>query len=350
MRAILALTRALVLPLCSLSLGSLSLASLSLASLPLAFAQPMRAVTALLSVCGVPPSIDVPSVTSVLLSKDQPSVRGMVSYCSNNKASFSAHVIPQTINISCGPFERLSCDVDSWARKADQFMSQQLGLDLGRFDHRIYVLPHGDMCGFGGLGTVGPCNSKGAPCRVWISGLVPQQIQAYFHELGHNLGLMHASYNNDQYGDFTSGMGYCCAVRCFAAPHMHALRWSNATRTITTPVVQQSVALKPYGYVIIKDARRRETYFVQFRKSQNSVYEAGLSTTAVYVYQQPDMPHPYTALQGVLTQAGHVWENRHSIRVTLTSFKSDTAIIRVEPSKNVAGSIGTTLIPLLRKN
>jgi hypothetical protein len=44
-----------------------------------------------------------------------------------------------------------------------------------------------------------------------------------FHELGHNLGLQHASTVGNDYGDGSSTMGGCCGDRCFNAPNVRLM-------------------------------------------------------------------------------------------------------------------------------
>jgi hypothetical protein len=41
-----------------------------------------------------------------------------------------------------------------------------LGIKWEDFKHKMYVVPPGDMCSWGGMGYVG-CTKD---CRVWLSG------------------------------------------------------------------------------------------------------------------------------------------------------------------------------------
>jgi hypothetical protein len=93
------------------------------------------------------------------------------------------------------------------------------GVDLTQYNHRVLVLPPdlqswaGPDCSWAGLGTVGPAyvappsrrgagddpwQRDGSYAIAWISGDQATTVQAYFHELGHNLGLYHAGRYHDE--------------------------------------------------------------------------------------------------------------------------------------------------------
>jgi hypothetical protein len=105
------------------------------------------------------------------------------------------------------------CNYEAWANAADTAATAQ-SVNLANYEHVVYVLPAGIGCGWAGLGYVGCGNN----CRAWIATYDSQlcgYIDAYAHELGHNLGLMHAStdLNNDgtidcEYCDVSDVMGY----------------------------------------------------------------------------------------------------------------------------------------------
>ncbi len=65
-------------------------------------------------------------------------------------------------------------------------------------------------CKFLGLGNVGCSTSF---CNTWIAHDYVNDIAAYTHELGHNLGLAHSgdiagiTANDLEYGDFSCSMG-----------------------------------------------------------------------------------------------------------------------------------------------
>jgi hypothetical protein len=49
---------------------------------------------------------------------------------------------------------------------ANDYVKHVLGIDWESFKYKVYVVPPGDLCSWGGMGWVG-CKSD---CRAWISG------------------------------------------------------------------------------------------------------------------------------------------------------------------------------------
>ncbi|EFN52721.1 hypothetical protein CHLNCDRAFT_138258 [Chlorella variabilis] len=99
---------------------------------------------------------------------------------------------------------------------------------LQRKQRRVYLIPP-SACGFVGLAYIG-CDGS-FECRAWISSDLWTTPQAYVHELGHHTFLAHASTTRkdgsvDEYGDFTSSMGYCCVDRCPNMPQAWQLGWA----------------------------------------------------------------------------------------------------------------------------
>lgn len=114
-----------------------------------------------------------------------------------------------------GPFtidfeiSKKTCDASSWADMADDLAAQN-GVYFPNYQHRVYVLPEQSQkpCHWEGLGWVG-CSS--ILCRAWVNTC--QRMEVFVHELGHNLGMSHASSDFDDlgnvvtYGDPTAFMG-----------------------------------------------------------------------------------------------------------------------------------------------
>ena len=258
-------------------------------------------------------------------------LRDMVRTCSFNHSSFTNTIVPSTIHIPCSSYIQ-PCDVYTWAATADDYAKYTLRLPIQNYKHFIYVLPKGDFCGFGGLGTVGPCGN--GACRVWISGMIPHELPAYLHELGHNLGLGHAEYMGDQYGDLTDTMGYCCNMRCFSAPNTHTLGWSKSVKKITLPIYDtKEFKLKASEYVIILDPVRMERIFVQYRTSNLNKYERSLPRSAINIYMLP-----YARTQGgstkryasLIQKASNWYGNR--FHVTVKDMTSTNAVISIAPA------------------
>jgi hypothetical protein len=59
-----------------------------------------------------------------------------------------------------------------WSDVAHEYL-RGLGINADDFKHKLYVVPPGDMCSWGGMGYVG-CTKD---CRVWVSGDLWQVIQ-----------------------------------------------------------------------------------------------------------------------------------------------------------------------------
>ena len=57
------------------------------------------------------------------------------------------------------------------------------------YQRHIVILPFMDACGWAGLASVG-CGKR---CYAWLQGGYSTSADTVFHELGHNLGLQHAS-------------------------------------------------------------------------------------------------------------------------------------------------------------
>jgi cell division septation protein DedD len=119
-----------------------------------------------------------------------------------------------------------NCDYYGWAGAAAQ-AALLLGVDPGLYQHFIFVLPADVPCNWAGLGHVGcPTN-----CFTWIKTCGYPDV--YAHELGHNLGMLHASTDTDNDGDYDceycdmSGiMGYGgVGWRHFNAIHKSQMGW-----------------------------------------------------------------------------------------------------------------------------
>lgn len=98
-----------------------------------------------------------------------------------------------------------TCKPGQWAKDAKNEAIAQ-GIDLSYYEHFLFVLPRKAKCKWAGLGIVG-CNK----CKAWVKSA---RKKTYAHELGHNLGLGHASTDpdndgvvNSEYGDHSSFMG-----------------------------------------------------------------------------------------------------------------------------------------------
>lgn len=119
-----------------------------------------------------------------------------------------------------------ACKYNQWANDAKAAAAAQ-GIDTSLYRHFMFVLPNNANCGWGGLAHLG-CGSS---CHTWIKW---NAKIVYAHELGHNLGMHHASTdpNNDgavnsEYGDHSGIMGNG-GYRQVNAPHRIQMNWYAA--------------------------------------------------------------------------------------------------------------------------
>lgn len=223
----------------------------------------IRSMTMILNVCGRQPKVAMGRLHSTLtnLTAARPrtgqNVAQMFKECSCGKASFNTYILPYRVDVEgqfCDMNESLKCDFVQWANVADKKVLSN-DESLQTYKHRIYVLPDIPSCKFAGMGTLGPCgNQRNEVCRIWVRGTYATTASTYFHELGHNLGLRHAYYKDEEYGDISDAMGYCCQSRCFAAPFSNQLAWCPAVSTFSLNANQslyRFIALQTNQYIIV---------------------------------------------------------------------------------------------------
>ncbi|MDH3625173.1 MAG: PKD domain-containing protein [Myxococcales bacterium] len=139
-----------------------------------------------------------------------------------------------------GPFDigysSSTCDVAGWSEATDA-AARASGIDPDTYMRKVYVLPP-NVCPAVGSGTHG-----GNPSRAWIFRCGIPDV--YAHELGHNLGMQHASTPEYDYGDNTDFMGLAYnRLRQVNAPHKEQMGWLPAT-TITSGGTYQVAPLAP---------------------------------------------------------------------------------------------------------
>jgi hypothetical protein len=77
------------------------------------------------------------------------------------------------------------CDVDEWARQAKAAAAAADGFSSTGYQHIVYAFPSQSSCnGWAGLGELPGRQS-------WMNGNISTRVVT--HELGHNMGLHHAS-------------------------------------------------------------------------------------------------------------------------------------------------------------
>ena len=238
------------------------------------------------------------------------SVNGMYQETSFGNLWFTGNVVgPYTINYNSSN----ACDYSAWATAAD-VAATAAGVTLSQYNRKVYVFSKVNGCGWAGLGTVG-----GNPSRAWIATC--DLADVYAHELGHNLGMQHASTdaNNDdvadcEYCDNSDIMGYGgVGLRTLNAAHKEQMGWESASKiqnvsgngvfnvapleysSLDTPYVQTLKILKP---------GTTEFYYFSYRRKVG--YDVNMPTscadrTSVHHYQGSSAK---TFLVGTLPDSG----------------------------------------------
>lgn len=314
-------------------------------------AQYINALTTILQVCNHTPTITPEHLRNVLLNNGsehtQNTLQEMMSICSYGKASFNTTITPYVIKVPCELVDQHMCKHDEWADYADNYIrhSKKPKLNVTDFDYHIYVLPDISYCKFAGLGTLSPCIPM---CRIWITGSVVNEIVVYFHELGHNLGLEHAWYLDNQYGDLSDAMGYCCDTRCLNAPHSQALHWTKAKTNINLQPYRQVtrlILLKPNEYVKIQDFSTTDLdpIYIQYRKGGGK-FDAEIPKpigednthffNCVNVYRTfRNIEDTTSRLEAILCEKNDVWMSEmDKVTVTLKRLTADFAEVYVTSS------------------
>lgn len=192
-----------------------------------------------------------------------------------------------------------ACDYYSWGYEAEDLATAD-GVDLSTFKHLLFVIPSSTKCTWAGVANVG-C---GTQCRSWVARCSMNDL--YAHELGHNLGMRHASSdtNNDgsvdsEYGDNSDVMGYSnVGWRHPNAPHKEQMGWfsayPNRIQTITTSGTYTIDPLDLYPWEVdspqilkIYKPDSSEYYYLSYR------LKVGYSSTLRAAYAEKVNVHRY---------------------------------------------------------
>lgn len=188
--------------------------------------QRTSSITYMYNICGNKPAIDLTKLQQIYFATSGQSVDNMFKSCSHGYARFlkTDNIIIE-LNVPCklgNP--KIKCDfslmmaVRKWA---DTYIRNKTITNIKR---RINIYP--SVCPTIALGTTG-CNSGW--CDVWVAGgQAVTDVGSYIHEIGHTLGLNHASIPTSPTGDASSPMGWCCGgAKCHNAPHLFQLGWTK---------------------------------------------------------------------------------------------------------------------------
>ena len=192
------------------------------------------------------------------------SVNGLYQSSSVGRVSFSGQVVgPLALAASTTD----ACDISGWADAADA-QAAALGVDVTSYTRRVYAMPP-NMCPGAGLGTIGTTQSS----RAWIFACDLKGVFA--HEVGHNLGMDHASTPTEEYGDGTDPMSIASwMLHGVNAPHRVAMGWLATANTalvteggvydVAPLAVDPSFATAPQAIMLAKPDTR-EYYYLSYR-------------------------------------------------------------------------------------
>jgi len=209
------------------------------------------------------------SISNLMFSTTSTSVDASYRASSYDELGFEGIVVgPYTIAANMSP-----CDDDLW-RDLARTAAEADGHNYADYD-RIAYFGSFSACGWGGLGTVG-----GNP--GWAMSAYCYEGTAMAHELGHNLGMHHAStdFNNDgtidsEYGDYSCIMGSPYQWRQLNAPHSYQLNWIHPEKRTHNPgngtyhlaPLEVDPSSTSYDHLVtIPISTSSEMYFLSYRR------------------------------------------------------------------------------------
>ena len=125
-------------------------------------------------------------------------------------------------------------DGSAWATAANS-KATAAGFNVNSYNHRLYIFQYPNACSstYGGIAAI-----NGSWAIDFYGGYSGHESTAA-HELGHNLGMFHASTSSDEYGDYSDVMGnnWNSRLSHVNAPHKIQMGWlpSGRTQVISSP-------------------------------------------------------------------------------------------------------------------
>ena len=225
------------------------------------------------------------------------------------------------------------CNYTAWGNAADD-AARASGIEPNNYTRKVYVLPQ-NGCGYAGLGSVG-----GNPSSAWI--FTCNIADVYGHEIGHNLGMHHASTPTSEYGDNTDIMGIGQnRLRQINAPHKEQMGWLPGIKVqevnepgyydIAPLELDAASALAPQALKIFKPDTN-EYFYISYRRGIG--FDANLSAS---LYLDRISVHRYagdgsstkTYLLALPVDGESFTDTANGITVTQVSNNTDYATVEI---------------------
>lgn len=293
-------------------------------------------------------TVSISNVDSILYTSPRSTKRNFeqssfdqVSILRDTNNNGDPDIYPVTLD-----YAATNCDYSLWASDA-KYAASLKGIDLSLYKHFMFVLPSSVSCSWGGLGNVG-CTKT---CNTWIKGYSPAAIYSQFvytHELGHNMGMRHASTdtNNDgkvdsEYGDAacTMGAGNYNSIKEVNAPHRDQRGWfkafPNRIQTVTTTgqytLYPLEAGVSGGGLLAIKIPKKNsvEHYYVSYRKNIGVFGPGADAYMNVVSIHRADPAGGLTYFIKTLSPGMSFVDQANNITVSVLSAGGDTAVVSV---------------------
>ncbi len=259
-----------------------------------------------------------------------------------------------------------ACNYYAWAEAAEA-AAQAAGINLSPYQHRLFILPPrnaNSSCQWSGIANTA-CTS-GYPCRVWITDATTGIV--YAHELGHNLGLMHAGTDpdnnglinsSDEYADYSDPMGNLPYWHLFSAPNMDRLGWYvsypgniatiTGSGTYTLDVLDATLpASNPSFPRIIRlywPRNKPGYYYLSYRQPvgyDDSLYTTYTQGVNIHWSQDPAVgPYP-TAFVTSLTNGATFTDSAAGIQVTQLGYSTNSVTVSIVQPANRTPIVSVT--------
>ena len=241
------------------------------------------------------------------------------------------------------------CDLAGWAAAADT-QASSAGIDLTTYQHKVYVLPSATTCPASGYGSVG-----GNPSSAWI--LRPDVAGVFAHEVGHNLGMDHASTPTSDTNDSTDPMSMSTwMLHGVNAPHRHQLNWlpSSSVSAVSqtglytvAPLALDPASVSTPQVLLIAKPDTQEYYYLSYRTPigfDNYIDGSFFNRLSVHRYKGDGSSVRTFRLAG-LADGERFTDTINGVTVTLVSHDATQAAVRVEFSTSCGAAPAISLAP-----